>query len=142
MPLLPSRGGVRYGQLARKQAVKSAWVCLLCRLEQCRLCFCLHVWVCMCVEGGRTSVEELGGMKEKETDDVKMLGLNPFSSICWSYYLTLLLFLLTSPTLTDKESSRFEPSPFILVFSEYKGHQDTFPHFLCSSEQKNKCVLT
>lgn len=70
-----------YGQLAGKQAVKSAHLFALTPGAPLTvfLCVCVHGSVCV---GGGVFGRQLKELKEKETDDVRMLCLNSSSSAC------------------------------------------------------------
>lgn len=83
MPLQPSRGGVLYGQLATKQAVKSAHLFALTpgAASTAFLFVCVRGSVCG-GGGGCVFGRELKELKERETDDVRILCLNTFSSTC------------------------------------------------------------
>ena len=71
-----------YGQLAGKQAVKSAHLFALTPGAPLTVFFfvCVHGSVCVC--GGGVFGRQLKELKEKETDDVRMLCLNSSSSAC------------------------------------------------------------
>jgi len=73
---------VLYGQLARKQAVKSAHLFALTpgAVSTVFLFVCVHGSVCG--GGGCVFGRQLKELKEKETDDVRILCLNAFSSTC------------------------------------------------------------